>query len=188
MYIFEIEGGVAKPTTFALITEPFKSMWELDTHASKKGAIQMFTYVELFTSRLRSNPFAGMEETERSNAILQNMFGENATEGRWLINAPLVTEGVKVYKELMIKASPSLRLLNSAEKSMENLQEFLEGVDLNERTDKGMAIYKPRDITSAVKDLKEVTENLISLRDRVHTELLDSVKTRRNRDVGHFEE
>lgn len=188
MYIFEIDGGVVKPTPFALLTQPFKNVWDTDTHPHKKHAIQIFTYVELFCSKLRSNIFSSLPEDIRGPEILKNMFSGNLEEGNWIRISDLTIECMKAYDKINSEYSPTLSLLNSNAKAMKELENFLNNVDLTERTDKGFPVYKPGDITRAMKDVKEIAENSISLRDKVSSEILDSIRTRKNRDIGLFEE
>lgn len=185
MNIFELNGNqIVVPTEHALLVEPFKTMWEQDETKDKRSAIKKFTFIELMCSRKKSNPFIGYSEEERSSKIIENIYGKEKINP-W--EDPLIEKAIQVYKQLMYEASPSLSYLEAALESAERLKEMMRTVDFEERTNGGAAVYKPGDITKALKETNEVVKSLAALKEKVEAELLNDVKTRGSREIGHFE-
>lgn len=184
MDIFEIQNEKALPSTYALLIEPFKTIWENDNSKGKENAIKKFTFIELMCSRKKSNPFIGYSEDIRYSKLAENIFGDEFARPT---NDELVEQGINVYKQLMYEASPTLSYLEAALESAEKVKEMMRNVDFDERTNGGAAVYKPGDITKALKETNEVVKSLMALKDKVESELMEDAKTRGSRDIGHFE-
>lgn len=183
MELFTVQNGKAMPSVHALIIEPFKTIWKEDTDVTKGNAITDFTFIELCCSPKKSNPYCGYDVDQRYRVLKKELYGDEAYE---LPN--IVIDGITKYEELLDNHSPTLSLLKAALSGAEKFKEQLQKLDLNERTKAGSAVYKPRDITNAMKDLPEMAKSIESLRDKVFKELLEEGKTRSNRQIGHFEE
>ena len=182
MDLFTVDNSIAIPSTFALMIEPFKSIWERDTSSGKALAIRELSYVELLCSRKRSNPFSGYPETERSSKVIENLFPEET-----FTPDDLILEAIIQYKKLQHEASPSLQMIESSERALDNLREFLNSVDIKELSSRGMPMYKPSEIMIAVKQLPELLTSMDKLRERVNHEIEESAKTRGQRQIGYFE-
>lgn len=183
MDIFEIQNGKAIPTTHALLIEPYKTIWESDTSKNKSEAIRKFTYIELMCSRKKTNPFIGYSEDIRHDKVFKNVFGDSTS----ISIDPLIEEGIKVYKEILEEASPTLTYLIAALEAAEKVKNMMRNVDFDERTNGGAAVYKPGDITKALKETNEVVKSLMALKEKVENELMEDTKTRGARDIGYFE-
>lgn len=184
MDIFEIQNERAIPTTHALLIEPYKTIWENDSSKNKSEAIKKFTFIELMCSRKKTNPFIGYSEGIRYSKIAENIFGD---EMHRPTNDNLVEKGIEVYKQLMYEASPTLSYLEAALESAEKVKDMMRNVDFEERTNGGAAVYKPGDITKALKETNEVVKSLLALKEKVENEMMEDAKTRGARDIGHFE-
>jgi len=182
MDLFEIVNGYVVPSVHALLIEPFKSMWEKDTSNNNEDSIKIFTYIELMCSPKKSNPFIGYLEEERPAKVKKQVWGDE----EYPIDTDTVFAILK-YKELLSESSPSYDLYISAVNAVQKLRSFLDTFDPDERNRSGTLVLKPKDITSALKDLDEVGKNMESARDRVHTELIQSSKTRNQREIGDYE-
>lgn len=184
MDLFEVINGVAMPSTHALLIEPFKTIWESDKTKEKGEAIKAFTLIELYCSKKKSNVFSGYSDEVRMQRIKENLYKDGSYEPK---NQDLIREGMKVYMEFQYNASPTLSYLQVALNTADKLKEFLESVNLNEKTNGGAAVYKPADITRALKETPDVVKTLETLREKVSQELKEEVKTRNSREIGHFE-
>jgi hypothetical protein len=61
------------------------------------------------------------------------------------------------YAATQVETNPDIIGLNASRKAMSSIEEFLTTIDLNSarnRMPNGAAIYKPKDITSAIKELQ----------------------------------
>lgn len=180
--IFELINGKAIPTVHALLIEPFKTIWRLDTTSDKENAIRVFSYIELMCSPKKSNPFSGFDEAQRGSKVKQEVFGDaNKRDTSFMIT------GIQKYKELLQNCSPSYSLLIGALVAKEKLQAYLETFNLTERTKAGTAVIKPRDITSALKEIPDVAKGLETTILKVQMEIDESTKTRNQREIGQYE-
>lgn len=183
MDLFVVENGRAFPSTHALLIEPFRSIWAMDSDPTKGEAIKMLTFIELSCSPKKSNPYSGYDEETRHQKLKEEIYGDRVYQ-----LPGIVMDGVMKYEELMEHASPTYSILKSALSAAGQLKIYLENINLGERTNSGTAVYKPKDVTTALKDLPDVARNIESLREKVQQELLEESKTRGNREIGFFEE
>lgn len=184
MNLFGIRNGVALPTEHTLLVEPYKSIWENDKSKDKSEAIKKFTFIELYCSRKKTNPFIGYEESKRYSKVAENIYGDSMMRPT---NDELVQRGIDEYTKLLNEASPSLSYLEAALEAAEKLKSMFRNVDFDERTNGGAAVYKPGDITKALKETADVVKNIEALRIKVEAELLEDTRTKGQREVGAFE-
>lgn len=183
MELFTVSNGKAMPSVHALLIEPFKSIWLADQDPAKGDAIRDFTFVELCCSPKKSNPYSGYDEDQRYRVLKKELYFDEA----YPLSSRMI-DAISKYEELLENHSPTLSLLRAALEGAEKFKTQLKSLDLTERTRAGSAVYKPRDITNAMKDLPEMAKSIESLRAKVDKELLEEGKTRSNRTIGYFEE
>lgn len=183
MDLFEVREGKAMPSVHALMIRPFKTIWEEDTDKAKAEAINAFTFIELGCSPKKSNPYSGYDEEERHRKLKFDIYGDET------YRLPgLVVDGIMKYEEFLESASPTFPLLKDALEASKKFRDQLGKIDLAERTNSGTAVYKPKDISGAFKDIPDMAKTLETLRDKVNQELLADTKTRNNREIGQYEE
>lgn len=182
MDLFELNNNIAFPSVHALLIEPFKSIWEADNSKSKENAIKVFTYIELVCSPKKSNPFFGYSEVERPGKVKKEVFNDEN-----YYTTDFMMQGVMKYNELLEIASPTYSLFISSLAAAEELKENLKSIDLGERTNAGTAVTKPKDITSALKEIPDVMRSLEAMRNKVHSELAEETKTRNQREINEYE-
>lgn len=183
MDLFTVTNGKAMPSVHALIIEPFKTIWKEDTDPTKGSAIRDFTFIELCCSPKKTNPYCGYDEDQRYQILKEELYGDSAYQ---LSNN--VLDGIMKYEQLLDNSSPTLSLLKAALDGAEKFKTQLKKLDLTERTNSGAAVYKPRDVTNAMKDLPNMARSIEELREKVFKELLEEGKTRSNRQIGYYEE
>ena len=179
-YLFEIKDGVCKPKEEVLLVEPFRSIWKKD----REKAVKIFTYAELYTSKMKSNPYAGYDEEERGIRLRRDVYGDE----RYKIGED-EKRCIEYLDDLQTKGSPTYRYYLSQLRAIEKVREFFNTFDLNERNDRtGALMYKPKEITGALADADKIMQNLTNLRDKVEQELYVSERSRGNRETGLYEE
>lgn len=193
MTLFIIDGTIVKPTPEVLLLSPFREIWERDFSDRKENAIKDFSYIEFTTSPKKTNPFAGYSEKERGFEVRRAIgyyYNDIVDTNNPIDFEPdiLVKDGILKYKEFLTNASPSLRLLLGAKEAMRKLEEFFNTVDLNEKSEKGALLYKPRDITNALQDVEKISISISNLQKKVEQELLESSRNKANRETGDYEE
>ena len=186
MDIFVVRDGKVSVTPEVLLIYPFNQIWEEDT---EELAIRKFTFIEFMCSRKKSNPFIEYKMDERPSKILISF---SSNENDEIINAiptdELVISAMDVYNKLQNEASISLRFYESAIAAAEKMNEFFINFDLNKVNFKtGTLLYKPADITRALKDVNEVLKTLGGLKVKVQQELYEDVKGKAGREINHFE-
>ena len=182
MDLFTIKNGRAFPSVHALLIEPFKSIHANDTSPDKGESIKIFTYVELLCSPKKSNPFYGRSTEERPSYVKKEVWGDDPPD-----DPSMIMEAVLKNKELLAIASPTYPLFEASMEAAEQLKKVLAKPDFNERTNSGAAVTKPKDITSALKEIPEAIKSLETLRGKVNSELEDDTKTRNQREIGPYE-
>ena len=181
-FIFVVENGVAKPNVETLLLSPFKEIWERDTTEHKEIAIKEFTFIELMSSKKKTNPYAGYEDDIRLKKLTEKLFEEG-----WEMDT-LIEQGLAIIVEWQIEASPTYQYYISVLNAANQMRKFFNNFDINERNPKnGNPVYKPRDITSAINDTNKTLQNLNSMKESVEQELFESEKVRGNKTVNHFE-
>ena len=185
VHIFVIENGVVKPTPEILLISPFKEIWERDTTPKKAVALAEFGLIEYYKSPKKSNPFKGyLDDDERLSKIIKYLFSFREEE---YVPDELIIQGFEVYEDFLKGSSVSYGVLQDANKAVKSLQKFLGNVDVSETNDRGMPIYKPVDIASAIAKLPDLFRTLKTLEDNIQQELLEKTRTRADREINHFE-
>ena len=164
-YLFIVENNIAKPNTETLLIEPFKVLWERDKTPDKDVAIKEFTYIELMSSKKKSNPYAGYSDSMRSEKLAEVLFDDPT----WKPDA-LVEQGLAKIVEFQKEASPTYTYY------------------INEVNDKGARVFKPNEIVMAISNTDKLLQNLHSMKEKVEQELFEQAKTRGNKQINPFEE
>lgn len=177
-YLFEIKGNSVTPSASLLILEPFKTIW--GRNKDKSVSLKELAYCEFMASSQRSNPFAGYPEANRSDIIIQELFGGDYNPDE------VIQEAIEFIKRVQTEGSTTYSYYIAAKASADSMKEFFHTIDLNERNDRNMPIYKPKDITSALIDTEKVIQNLNALQKKVEEELYDTIRTRSDKVVSPF--
>ena len=183
MDLFVVKNKRAMPSVHALIIEPFKTIWHQDPDPAKGDAIRFFSFIELACSPKKSNPYFGYEKDKRYLVVKKLLFDDEAYE-----LPPIVMDAVIKYEDLVENSSPSYSILNASLIAAEQLKTYLTNIRLNERTNSGAAVYKPKDVINALQELPQLSREIEELRNKIQQELMEEGKTRNNRQVGYYEE
>lgn len=181
-FLFVVENNRAKPNVETLLIEPFKGIWEGDDSADKREAIKVFTYIEFMTSKKKSNPYAGYNDLDRHGRLVEDLgLVDFVVDDR-------IRSAMAMIEKFQEEASPTYQYYRSSLVTAEKTRKFLMEVDLSERNAKnGNLLYKPKDITSALRDTEGIIQTLGVLREKVEQELFESVKTKGNKLINPLE-
>ena len=182
-HLFIVENNIAKPNTETLLIEPFKALWERDKTPDKDVAIKEFTYIELMSSKKKSNPYAGYSDSMRSKKLAEVLFGDPT----WKPDA-LVEQGLAKIVEFQKEASPTYTYYISVLEATEKMKDFFTTFDINEVNDKGARVFKPNEIVMAISNTDKLLQNLHSMKEKVEQELFEQAKTRGMKQINPFEE
>lgn len=179
--LFEITDKVVYPHAETLLLEPFKSIWERDTTKGKEIAIKEFAFMEFMTSVRKTNPYKGYSDEKREELLLKDII----QDPKWEKDS-LILRGMAEIKRFQTEASATYAYYISVRKAVQEMQTFLDQIDLSERTKMGAPVYKPKELTSALIDTEKVLANLRSLETKVEEELFQETKNRANKTVSYF--
>lgn len=179
--LFIVENRKVNPNPETLLISEFKYIWERDTSEDKSVAMMEFAYIEFMTSFAKSNPYRDYPEETKEETIFKEIIKDKDWKPDEYVKAAMDR-----IVEFQQEGSITYRYWRSNKDAVEKLIGFFENFDINERNDKGVPIYKPRDITSALKDARSTLETIIDLKKKVEEELFESTKTRSNKEISPF--
>ena len=172
MHLLKFEDYEVRVAPEALLVKPIRMLYNQDRSKQKEKFFQQISYL-FFMVDPRSNYSYLVDEEDRHKAIVEQ-------EGLPSDFKPseLLESAMNVYKELVI--TPSTMLLNSTRFAVDALSEELKDTKkrLEERTDKGAAVYKINDIVGSLERVLKLIPQLQELERKVATEIQDSNKAR----------
>lgn len=180
-FLFVVENTIAKPNTETLLISPYKEIWERDKSKDKSVAIKEFTYIELMTSKKKSNPYAGYGEDTKHERLVEELFSPE-----WEKDS-LVEEGMNKLVLFQKEASPTYSYYLSVLEATEKMKSFFNTFDINEVNEKGARVFKPNEIVMAISNTDKLLQNLNSMKEKVEQELFEQTKTRGMKQINHFE-
>jgi hypothetical protein len=180
--IFEMHNSHVTPVKEILLVSPFKEIWDRDKSKHKETAIREFSYICFLISPKKTNPYAGYHVDIKKTKIVQGLWKDE----EWIPDE-LVEKATSLYEEWLMNASPSMRYFNAVKSGVEQTINFFENIDFNERTDKGLPVYKISEVIPALKSANEVLKSMSDLKERVEQELYESSKTKAGKEINPFE-
>jgi len=181
-YLFEINDKRVYPYPTTLLISPFKEIWDRDTSPNKEVALQEFAYIEFTISFLKSNPYKGYSEELKPTKVKEDIIVEPNWEPDELIEA-----GQQKIVEFQKEASPTYRYYLSNKIAAEKTENFFMSFDYTEVNLKsGNPLYKPKEITGAIKDAGDVMKRLSELKKKVEEELFEAIKNRSDKRISPF--
>ena len=158
---------------YLLVFPAFKKIWKRDRDRTKQNAMSELTFI-YFYADLRSEYSYIVEDEERAKVIIKDLglkdFKIDET----------IQQAVNLYKELL--KTPSSRLLESAIKAVDKLSKFLDEVDFTAKDDKGRLLYPINTVTSAIKQMPQLAQDLIEMQQKVNKEISEINRVRGGTD------
>jgi len=123
------------------------------------------------------SPYKDYSETERRvEALLDCKFPHDWKESDELV--------ALIPKFLKGNQSKFVRLLATAEKSLDKLEGYLNSVDFTERKENGDLANKPKDVVDLLKTLPGLAQTLQELEQQVKLGTVGAVKSKGDNEVG----
>lgn len=152
MKLIEYDGMELKVADEALLVRPFRELFNADRSRGKEQFIRQMSYL-WFMVDPRSPYVCITDEAARAAEVkAQEGFPED-----WEPSEKL-REAMERYAALTV--TTQALLLQSTRKAMANLRRFLETVDLLATDDHGKPIYQVSAITTALKQMPELSKAL----------------------------
>ena len=126
------------------------------------------------------SPYSNYDKSERKNKVIKDFCPTISINER---------HQIAVDKFIELQQTPTMRYLDANLIGMNKVMDFLITVDLNSVDDKGKLLYKPYDVTSAIKEASKIVESIQALRDKVEKELSMNIgKAQANYNPNEWEE
>ena len=180
-HLFKVKDRIAFPNDETLLIPPYKQIWERDKSENKEEALKEFAYIEFMSSLLASNPYIGYDINKRHIQLCKDIMQDEQYQPD-----ELVEKGIRKIEEFQQDASETLAFYESALKGLKKLQRFFNTFNMNERNDKGIPLYKPKEITSALLDVDKAAASLDTLKKKVQSEVFEAVKTKGDKVISPF--
>lgn len=164
LFVFNsAENEVEVNSPDILLIKEFADLWDIDRNKSKddptgklrKRAFRELKYIYLMLNW--KSPYADYSEMERHQECLKDA---ELTEKEWA--DPVFRAACRKYKELQ-DSSRFLRLIKSAQGTVDKISDYFDALDLFERKEDGTPIYKIKEIMNAMQDVAKTIEGLQTL-------------------------
>jgi len=162
-------------TPEALVIPEFADLWKGDKTPEKRVAKNNLSYI-YFLCNYKS--VYQSYSTEKRGSVLKRDLGIKVIS----VNLKVA---IKKYEEL--QSTPILRLLQSAIGATEETSKYFSNVNYAERDMHGKPVYKPKEVTSCLKDIVGVVDSLEKLEERVKKERQSEARIRGGGTSGAFE-
>lgn len=137
--------------------------------------IQELRYMYLAYSL--KGPYRDYSEKERlAQARIDCSFPEEWKESEQLIAL------IKKYTEA--NPNKTMRLLLTANKTLDKIREYLDAVDLKEKNKAGVLVNDPQTIMKTLKELPSVAQTIEELERQARTDTIRKVGTKGDHDLG----
>jgi len=180
MNLFDLKDRKVIVSTEALLIPEFKELWSRDKTKDKEKAIKELSYI-YFSTDFKS-PYVQSADIGFAARVVAKDFMKDPKYKP----DKSIEEAIDKYIEL--QETPSMRLLKASLKTISNLTNYLETVNLHERDKNDRPIYKPNDVTSALKAIGPVIESLNKVKEQVEREVAQLATLRGQRIKGNRED
>lgn len=172
MRLLEFENYEVKLTPEALLIRPIRRLYNADRSKQKERFMQQMSYL-FFMVDPRSTYAYIIEPEERAKQIrLQEGLPDDFKPSSDL------EEAMRIYEQHTITSSK--RLLESTRVAVDALSDELKKTKerLQERTDKGAAVYKTNDIIASLERVMKLVPQLQDLERKVDAEIRENTRAR----------
>jgi len=176
MKLFEFKNFEPIVTEEAMLIPAFKKIKKM----YKEDYMNYFIYV-FFMYDYRSDFNDIVDEREREQMVMQNVL-----PGRKIEKTKELQKVIDIYKQM--QQTPSMRLVHSARKAMNKIENFLNDVDLTMVDQNDKPIYSVKMIADVVGGLSKMTSALNELESTVKREMDEGSRIRGGGEKGFFED
>lgn len=170
MKLFKYEDFVVTISEEALSIKPFKMIWNRDRSKYKERAILELSFIYFYCDPRSDFSFITNLE-DKANEIKSQI----GLEDKWKPDK-VVEEGMTVY-EALTKTTSSL-LLEDTREAINKLRTVLREIDMTEVDDKGKPRYALNTITSTIKQIPALIEDLAKAEKSIAREIEDNTRMR----------
>jgi len=178
--LFDLKNRRVTVAPQALWIPEFKDIWEADESDNKDIAMNELAYV-YYIADYKSPYLSALTPDLVAQTVAKDFMKDSNYEPN-----ELVLKAIAKYKEL--KLTPSMLLLNASLKTVHNLIDYMENVDLQERDQHGKPLYKPNDVTGSLAKIGGIVDSINKVRSNVEREIMTTATLRGQRVKGNRED
>lgn len=180
MHIINFDNYQISLTEEALLIKPIRDLWNADKSKTKEKFMQQASVIYFYADPRSSYSYI-TDDQERLNEII----AQEGLPSDFTINSQLQS-AIDCYKKHVITSS--YKLLQSTKVAVDKVSSFLENVDLNERDDKGKLVYTISSITQAIKQIPQLSKDLVEAERVVTKEIEEAGRARGGNSKTLFED
>ena len=180
-FLFIVSERTVFPNPETLLISPFKEIWARDKKKSKIHAIEEFAYIEFMSSKKKTNPFAGYDDSIKELKIIERVFDYKYKPDK------LVKEAIEFIEKLYTDNSPSYSFYLAAKSGAEKIKNFLINVNVDELHPKtGNRIHKPQDILKTLNETSKTLVTLAELKRKIESDDITLTRTRGEQVISPY--
>ena len=172
MHLLEFQDYIVRVSPEALLVKPIRMLYNQDRSKQKEKFFQQMSYLYFMVDPRSTYAYISDPEERRAAIIEQEGLGKDFRASE------LLGAAMEVYEKHTMTSST--KLLESTRIAVDALSEELRGTRerLQERTDKGAAVYKINDIMGSLDKVLAFIPRLQELERKVNSEIQDNTKAR----------
>lgn len=170
MYLVEYDNYEIIVTQEALLIKPIRDLYNSDRSKYKEKFMQQMA-IMYFCIDPRSSYNYIVEEDERMQVVLE----EQGLPSDFVIGKKLA-EAMEVYKKHTLTTSSLL--IQDTRIAIDKVRTFLREIDLKETDGRGKPIHTLSSITSTIKQIPELSENLMKAERAIAKEITETSRAR----------
>jgi len=178
--LFDLKDRKITFSPQALEIPELKVIWDTDKTKDKSKAVTKLSYIYFLCDFKSPYVLSVPPESLKSTVGRDFMKDEDYEPDVKMILA------IKKYREL--QRTPSMGLLEASTTTIHKLSSYLRSVDLTERDKSGKPLYKPSDVTNALKSIGGIVESLSKVREQIEKETIKKGILRGQRKKGNRED
>lgn len=180
MHIIEYNNYTIEPTQEAFLIKPIRDLFNKDKSKTKEKFLQQMS-VLYFYADPRSTYNYIVDDEERLQAIIE----QEGLPKDFKITEDL-DKALQEYKKHTI--TTSYLLLQDTKIAVDKVRQFLREVDLNAQDDKGKPLYTINSITQAIKQIPQLSKDLLEAEKIVSKEIEEQGRARGGNNKTLFED
>lgn len=180
MHIIEYNNYTIEPTQDAFLIKPIRDLFNKDKSKTKEKFLQQMS-VLYFYADPRSTYNYIVDDEERLQAIIE----QEGLPKDFKITEDL-DKALQEYKKHTI--TTSYLLLQDTKIAVDKVRQFLREVDLTAVDDKGKPLYTINSITQAIKQIPQLSKDLLEAEKIVSKEIEEQGRARGGNNKTLFED
>ena len=174
MHIIEYDNYQIKPTEEALLIAPIRKIYNADKTKTKEKFMQLMSVLYFY-----ADPRSSYNYITDDNERLKEILIQEGLPSNFKIDSTL-QEAIDIYKKHTITSS--YLLLQDTKIAIDKVREFLRNLDLGALDDKGKPLYTISSVTQAIKQIPQLSKDIIEAERIVTKEIEEQGRARGVKD------